>query len=321
MRTKSLSRGFTLVELLVVIAIIGILVGMLLPAVQQVREAARRTQCLNNCRQIGLAAYNFESARGGFPGLLGTVSDGQIPHRSVILELFPFMEQQNLQDQIYTRANNSTDRSIRFGLEWLDRDAEVTFDSPTSFSCPSMTDPEFNTDFEEFFEFPASERSDYQPVNGIHKGNTFSTLVFTHGISSDIRANSPCGASGPYTVSIGEVTDGTSNSAYFAESLGDQAGGVRRRAFGIRHVPGLTMNLVFGPGIADDVYLNPRLLDNGAGVEQITYNLWQFSSSHIGTVNFAFADGSSHALNRNTDPVVLDAISTRANGEVVNAFQ
>ena len=86
-------RGFTLVELLVVIAIIGILIGMLLPAVQQVREAARRTECTNNLRQLGLAAINFESAHMHFP-TAGDCSDSYHDDRQFTMPL-PFIDFEN----------------------------------------------------------------------------------------------------------------------------------------------------------------------------------------------------------------------------------
>lgn len=89
--------GFTLVELLVVIAIIGILIGMLLPAVQQVREASRRISCANNMRQVALAIHNFESARGVLPeGIDATASVGL--NATALVKILPFMEQGNLED-------------------------------------------------------------------------------------------------------------------------------------------------------------------------------------------------------------------------------
>ena len=96
--------GFTLVELLVVIAIIGILIAMLLPAVQQVREAARRTSCLNNLRQLGLASLNFESSRGHLPpsAELDLTSGSTANNGSwgVHGRLLPFIEQANMADQV-----------------------------------------------------------------------------------------------------------------------------------------------------------------------------------------------------------------------------
>ncbi|MFM9068057.1 MAG: DUF1559 domain-containing protein [Planctomycetota bacterium] len=90
--------GFTLVELLVVIAIIGILVALLLPAVQAAREAARRTQCLNNLKQLGLALHNYHDSRRSFPA-------GASPNVTAFnwrVAIWPFMEQQSLFDQCDT---------------------------------------------------------------------------------------------------------------------------------------------------------------------------------------------------------------------------
>ncbi|MFN7575825.1 MAG: DUF1559 domain-containing protein [Planctomycetota bacterium] len=146
---QSRRTGFTLIELLVVIAIIGILVGLLLPAVQSVREAARRTQCLNNQRQLGLALLQHEGAFQSFP--VNQVGPG-VPQSGVITEgyyswmarILPYIEQQNLYDTIDFRVNMSSNVSNTGGynpssatIDATHRNAAAARTPVPTFLCPS----------------------------------------------------------------------------------------------------------------------------------------------------------------------------------------
>ena len=289
-------KAFTLVELLVVIAIIGVLVGMLLPAVQQVREAARRSQCTNNLRQLALAALNYESAHGTLPD---PTLDADVKYRNGFLPIMPFAEMSNLYDEIFRRAK--TVPSL-----WCD---QIPVSMPLQlggipFQCPSMDDPEKILQWEPPPEAsPPSHRIDYLGCRG-HWGVELGSRQIM-GLFDNGRLQGQ---------TLGAVYDGTSNTLFWGESLGSTADGHRVAAWGYntRHV-GLTINdAIFQETGWIDAHLNPVLID---GVKR--YSHQQFSSPHPGTVNFSLGDGSTHAFSRLVDVCILDAMSTCANGEVV----
>lgn len=198
-RGKQVRRAFTLVELLVVIAIIGILIAMLLPAVQQVREAARRTSCLNNLKQLALASLNYESARGHLPPSaelnLKAGSTANNGSWGVHGRLLPFLEQANIADQ------------VDLNLGW-DYQAAIDGVRIAVFQCPS--DP--RSDERRDFSGDNPKVSLYPTNYGFNFGTWF--------VFDPQTGETGDGVFYPDSnLGVSAITDGTSNTLLAAEVL------------------------------------------------------------------------------------------------------
>jgi prepilin-type N-terminal cleavage/methylation domain-containing protein len=297
--------GFTLVELLVVIAIIGILVGLLLPAVQMIRESARRTQCLNNLKQLGLAVQNFESSMRRIPASRG--ADGFLTWP---VALMPWVEQQALQDQFDLR-----------GLYAVQLSEAVQTGIPVM-NCPSRRDAGTLSEFESKGE-PAGAVGDYAGNAG--SSEHFPTFVwadfsgdadgvFNSGLADDnpVSNNRLTGpAIGRYRMT--DVIDGQSNTIYIGEKAvsiwgEQQPGGWGDGSIYNGEEPGTFMRL---GGIGFPLARNPRVEAPGPGALPV------FGSHHPGTVNFVMGDGSTHALSVNTTEETLGRLCSRNDGNYV----
>jgi prepilin-type N-terminal cleavage/methylation domain-containing protein/prepilin-type processing-associated H-X9-DG protein len=216
---RSLSRGFTLIELLVVIAIIAVLIGLLLPAVQKVREAAARMKCSNNLKQVGLAILNYESTFGRFPPASTRVPDPNYWMHGPTWWVYtlPYVEQSNVYNK--TTFNNQAGVNQTFWFADTGAVNKAVYEGVVfpMIRCPSSTLPEWNKIDEE--RNPTTGYRAYEPTYTCILGSDRHPSTDTSARNGPVSDGGVMGlrVSADQGVRMTDVTDGTSNTLLVGE--------------------------------------------------------------------------------------------------------
>ena len=334
MKMNSRTRtGFTLVELLVVIAIIGILIALLLPAVQAAREAARRAQCSNNLKQIGLALHNYHDAHKVFPasamnpGAQGTskvhptwgqmVPPGGVRNVTGYISILPYIEQQSIYDMIdFSRAVGMTDAD---GIGGGDYQQAATNHRLAAFECPSEPghmNPHTNTGqpyavqnaWRANYGF-VSHRVDYQLTHNNSDGRASGSGIIVP-YSKIVTDEKSIFGGFNGAAKIADIKDGTSNTIALAET--------KMRKTSNNYGPYWNM-YAHTHQICPRYGINLNYVDANGVVSKYQY-AWRVGSYHPGGAQVALADGSVRFLSETVPIATVMAITSMNGGEVVSDY-
>jgi len=321
MARRNVTRiGFTLVELLVVIAIIGVLVSLLLPAVQFARESARRTQCSNNLRQMAIAAHTFHDTNRKLPSSVRPAGLTPLPRIAGHTFLLPFLEQEPMFNK-YDKAVNWNDPINR----------PIVQTRISTFICPSTPEPNRLDGLPEANPWTAdiAAITDYSPTIAVDQRLENTGLVEKAGPGILIKNGEP---------RLADVTDGLSNTILYAESAGRPY--LYRLREKIGNLPNRRVNgggwcrpasdfSVDGSGFDGTGFPGPCPLNctNGQNVGQAAFPHPYYGSEgtgeayafHPGGAQFALGDASVRFLSQTMTIRTFAALVTRAGNEAVSA--
>ncbi len=291
-------RGFTLVELLVVIAIIGVLVALLLPAVQAAREAARRSQCVNNIKQLGLAAHNVHDTYNVFPpaSATGGAHNSRVARRgpynnlagSFLFHILPYIEQTSLYDGAVAAGGNmdSTVNSKRVNAYIIE-----------AYRCPSERSPASSTGM------------------GHPSGPDGTHAISNYGVNYMVFSKRQAADDGEGAATMASITDGTTNTVFFGERYGQCASSrsslwANSSASWVAHICyGVDPNNETCPKFqTTPVYTNAVHAVNGG------------NSSHPGIMNVGMGDASVSSVAGTIDAAVWANLTNPVDGNVVGDY-